>query len=82
MDLIDLFKKEFKPYATIPIVGLTEKYIIYKGYTKKDIEFLINQGKIEKNDLNSYRMTKVYLKEFMGTSYKYIVNFIWKKESR
>jgi hypothetical protein len=76
MELIKLFEENFKPYAIVPVTGLSKSYIVENGYSKNDIELLINEGKIEKIDLDGYRMTHTHLKQFAGSSYKYIPEFI------
>lgn len=76
--LIELFTENFKPYNVVPILGLSETFVLKNGYTKSDIDLLIKNGKIEKNN-GGYRLTGLFIKEWSGRSYKYIPEFV--KES-
>lgn len=65
--LKQLFYENYKPYAVIPILGLSRKFILKKGFLKDDIEKLVLDGFIEKFG-NGYRMTENTLKLWMGVN--------------
>jgi hypothetical protein len=69
--LINLFTENFQPNAVIPILGLTKTYILKNEYLEKDIDTLINNGDIEKNN-DGYKLTSNFIKKWAGSSYKYI----------
>jgi len=66
MELLDLFKENFKPCAIVPYLGLAKEFIINNGFTTKDINLLINDGKIEKHGKNGFRFTSQFMKEWTG----------------
>lgn len=72
--LISLFEENFKPCGENPTVGLCKKFIIDNGYSEKDINTLVTDGKIER-DGHGYKMTSEYKKVFVGSSYKYIPEY-------
>ena len=74
--LIELFKEYFKPYETIPCVGLTRNFILKNGYNDLDIETLMLDNIIEEDLNGGYRMTNRYLKEYCGSSYKHVPEWI------
>lgn len=70
--LISLFEENFKPYATIPGIGLTEIFILKNGFNLNDIDQLICDGEIERHGESGYRMTRKHVKKWAGSSYKYL----------
>lgn len=73
--LIELFTENYKPYAVVPILGLSKTFILKNGFLEKDIQSLINSGEIEKSGESGYRLTKSFIKKWSESSYKYIPKF-------
>lgn len=73
--LKQLFYDNYKPCAAIPILGLSEKFILKRGFFKEDIEKLVLEGFIEKFG-NGYRMTENTLKLWMGVNSCAYRNFV------
>ena len=74
--LINLFEENFRPCDDYnPCIALSEYFILNNGFTLRDIIQLINEKKIEHCDVDAYRMTSEYKKQWAGNSYKYIPEF-------
>jgi len=76
MELLELFEENFKPFATIPWLSLSKEFIINNGYTENDINYLIENKKIEKYDKNGFRFTSDFMKEFVGCGINTIPQFV------
>lgn len=61
----ELFFEHYKPCAVPPALGLSEKFLTDRGYTKEDFENYISSGFIEQIN-TGYRMTEKTLREFIG----------------
>ncbi len=73
-----LFYNNYKPCKVLPVLGLTEYFILNNGFSKEDIENLILHGFIEKVG-NGYRMTQNTLKEWMEENSWAYRTFVIKK---
>ena len=71
----ELFYEHYKPYAVPPVLGLTEKFLTDRGYTKEDFEKYVSSGFIEQTN-TGYRMTKETLKDFLGENSWYYKNIV------
>lgn len=78
--LKELIYDNYEPCAVPPILGLTDIFIIKKGFSKENIEQLVLEGFIEKcrekEEYCGYRMTKETLKRWMGENSWSYRNFV------
>jgi len=74
--LIEFFTENFMPYDVVPSIALTKRFILKNGYSESDILLLIKSGEIEENESGGYKLTKQFIKEWVGSSYKYVPEFI------